>query len=71
MTYKDLVRRLKSLGCEEVFPRTRGSHRQWHNTHTRKSATIPDHGSKDLKKGTIRGIVRRLGIKWHEFNNTG
>ncbi len=56
MTYKDLVRRLKPLGCEEVFPRTRGAHRQWHNTRTKKFAIIPVHESKDLKKGLFAAL---------------
>lgn len=69
MNYRIVARKLKSLGCVEILPRARGSHRQWHNSLTDKYAIIPDHGSKDLKKGTIRGAIRRLGINWQDFKN--
>jgi predicted RNA binding protein YcfA (HicA-like mRNA interferase family) len=28
---------------------------------------VPDWGSKDLKTGTLRGIVKDLGIDWEGF----
>ena len=28
---------------------------------------VPDWGSKDLKSGTIRGIVKDLELDWEEF----
>jgi mRNA interferase HicA len=32
-------------------------------------ATLPDWGAKDLKLGTLRAVVRQLGLDWQEFTN--
>ena len=67
MTYKELVKKLRLLGCKEIPRRGRGSHRKWQNPLTGRTVVIPDWGGKDLKKGTIRAIVKQLGIEWEEF----
>ena len=66
MKYADLARRLRELGCEEVR-RSKGSHRIWRNTATGLVAVAPDWGSKDLAPGTIRGMLRELGISREQF----
>jgi predicted RNA binding protein YcfA (HicA-like mRNA interferase family) len=45
----------------------KGSHRIWHNPTTGKVAAVPDWGSKDLAPGTVRAIIRELGITRREF----
>jgi len=67
VNYRELSRRLRALGCQEIPRRGRGSHRKWVNSLTGKGAVIPDWGAKDLKKGTIRAILRQLGISWEDF----
>jgi predicted RNA binding protein YcfA (HicA-like mRNA interferase family) len=65
--YRDVARKLTTLGCREV-PRTGGgSHRKWLNPTTNRSTVVPDWGGKDLKLGTIRAAVRQLGIMWENF----
>lgn len=66
MRYRELAKRLHELGCVEVQP-GKGSHRVWHNPAARKVTTIPDWGSKDLAPGTVRAILRELGLSRHEF----
>jgi predicted RNA binding protein YcfA (HicA-like mRNA interferase family) len=68
VTYREIARRLRILGCEELPRRGSGSHRKWHNPATGRIAPVPDWGSKDLKLGTVRGIVRQLGLTWVEFD---
>lgn len=68
MTYRDIARRLRALGCVELRRRGSGSHRKWHNPATNRVAPVPDWGSKDLKLGTVRAIVRQLGVSWAEFD---
>jgi len=34
---------------------------------TNRSTVLPDHGSKDLKLGTLRAAVRQLGLDWATF----
>ncbi|MCP4361172.1 MAG: type II toxin-antitoxin system HicA family toxin, partial [Chloroflexi bacterium] len=45
----------------------KGSHRIWHNPATNQVASIPDWGSKDLAPGTVRAIIRELGISRKDF----
>lgn len=68
MTYREAVRRLQVLGCQEIPRRGGGSHRKWHNPSTGRSTVLPDHGSRDLRIGTLRAAVRQLGIDWTAFD---
>lgn len=70
MKYKNLTRRLRQLGCE--FKRQApGSHEIWQNPANGKFAVIPQHGGRDLPKGTVRAILRQLGIDPDEFRERG
>ena len=60
-------RKLRALGCEELSRRGRGSHRIWRNALTGGSAVVPDYGDRDLRVGTIRAVLRNLGVGWEEF----
>jgi predicted RNA binding protein YcfA (HicA-like mRNA interferase family) len=67
MRYRDVARKLRKLGCEELPRRGGGSHRKWHNPATVRFVSVPDWGRKDLKPGTLRHIIRRLGLGWEAF----
>jgi mRNA interferase HicA len=69
MKYREVVRKLTALGCEERPRRGGGSHRKWHNLATQRSTVVPDWGGRDLKLGTVRAAIRQLGIDWHDFQN--
>jgi len=65
--YRDVAGKLISLGCHEI-PRTGGGfHRKWTNPATNRSTVVPDWSGKDLKMGTVRGVVRQLGLDWEAF----
>ena len=67
MTYRELTRKLRALGCE--FDRqSRGSHEIWRNPVTGTRTTIPNWGGRDLRAGTVRAIVRDLGIDRSAFD---
>ena len=70
MIYREVVRRLKKLGCTELPRTSGGSHRKWFNPVNERITVVPDWGSRDLKLGTIRAAVRQLGIEWDGFRNT-
>lgn len=70
MKYRDVVRKLKALNCQELPRRGGGSHRKWHNPATGRATILPDWGAKDLKLGTVRAAVRQLGIDWGVFEQT-
>lgn len=67
MRYREIARKLGSLGCVETARTGGGSHRKWRNPITGKSTVVPDWGGKDLKFGTLRGVVRQLGLDWDQF----
>ena len=66
MRYRDIAKRLKKLGCRELR-QGKGSHRIWINPETGQVTTVPDWGSKDLAPGTVRAIIRELGIDREDF----
>ncbi|OAB56568.1 hypothetical protein AY600_13430 [Phormidium willei BDU 130791] len=70
MKYREVARKLKALGCQELPRRGGGSHRKWLNPSTGKASVLPDWGSRDLKLGTLRSALRQLEIDWDVFNNT-
>lgn len=67
MKYREIARKLRKMGCEEIPRKSGGSHRKWINRAVEQGAIIPDHGPKDLKKGTIKGVVKQLVLDWEEF----
>lgn len=67
MRYREAARKLRRLGCDELARRSAGSHRKWVNPATGNGTVIPDWGPKDLKLGTVRAAVKRLGLEWTEF----
>jgi predicted RNA binding protein YcfA (HicA-like mRNA interferase family) len=67
MTYRELTRKLRRLGCE--FDRqARGDHEIWINTANRQRTTIPNRGRRDLPLGTLHGILRDLGLTREELD---
>jgi predicted RNA binding protein YcfA (HicA-like mRNA interferase family) len=65
--YAEAAGRLRALGCEELPRRSKGSHRKWYNPATGRMAPLPEWGGKDLKIGTLRAVVRQLGLDWEAF----
>lgn len=67
MKYREVAKKLQKLGCQEIPRRGGGSHRKWYNPSSDSIVPIPDWGSKDLKMGTLRQIIRQLNLNWEEF----
>jgi len=67
MIYREVARKLRRLGCQELPRRGGGSHRKWYNPAAGKGTTIPDWGAKDLKVGTLHAVVGQLGPTWKDF----
>ena len=61
-----LVRALERAGFEVV--RVSGSHyRLVHRDDPRKATTVPIHGSRELRKGTLRNILSQTGLSTEEL----
>jgi predicted RNA binding protein YcfA (HicA-like mRNA interferase family) len=60
-----LIKILQSKGF--IFRRSRGSHHIYYNSTTNKTVSVPLHGNKDLKKGTLLAILKQAGIPKEEI----
>ena len=60
LRYRDLERKLQRAGCWKVRE-GRGSHVIWAGPSGTR-APVPRHGGRDLAPGTLRAILRTLGI---------
>jgi len=67
--YREVAAKLVALGCQELPRRGGGPHRKWFNPATQQATVVPDWGGKDLKLGTVRAVVRQLGLDWEQFRN--
>lgn len=64
---RDIIRALKRAGFSVT--RTAGSHcRLVHDIDPTRQVTVPIHSGKDLKRGTIQGILRQARLTVEEFN---
>lgn len=53
-----------------VVDRVSGSHYLLqHPDHPRRAVTVPFHGSRTLKPGTLRNIIRQAGLSVDEFRD--
>jgi predicted RNA binding protein YcfA (HicA-like mRNA interferase family) len=68
MTYTELTRKLVRLGVE--FRRFgKGSHEVWWHPTSQRYTSIPHHSHKDIAPGTLRAILRDLGISAEDLRN--
>jgi len=66
LTASDVIRVLKKAGF--VFDRqAKGSHEIWYNPVTKRRTTIPNHPGSDIKKGTLKAILKEAGLSDDEF----
>lgn len=60
-----LIKLLRQLGFEVV--RIKGSHHFLENLVTKKITTVALHGSREIKKGTLKGILNDIGMSVEEY----
>jgi predicted RNA binding protein YcfA (HicA-like mRNA interferase family) len=61
MTATDVIRKLQADGWFQVAQK--GSHRQFAHTTKPGRMTVPMHGQRDLKRGTLRSIECQAGLR--------
>lgn len=62
---KDAIKAFEQLGFVHV--RTEGSHHILKKDGWQFVLAVPVHGSKPLKRGTLRGLIRSSGCSVDEF----
>jgi predicted RNA binding protein YcfA (HicA-like mRNA interferase family) len=66
VTGRQTVRALERAGF--VLARIKGSHHVMeHPQHPMRTTTVPLHGTKTLRKGTLRSILNQAGLTVDEF----
>lgn len=65
MKGRDVIKALKRAGFIER--RTTGSHIILRHPITKKVATVPIHGGRDVKRGTLFSIIRQAGLTMESF----
>lgn len=67
MTYHELTRKLRRLGCE-LKRQSKGSHEVWHDPQQNRSVVIPRHRG-DIPAGTLRAILQGLGLTREDLDS--
>ena len=57
----ELVRYIKKQGC--LLKRNGKEHDIWINPNTGGKSSIPRHSSKEIPTGTVKSILKDLGLK--------
>ncbi|HKS12438.1 MAG TPA: type II toxin-antitoxin system HicA family toxin [Pseudomonas sp.] len=60
MSYNEFKRWLISQGVQ--FTKSKGRH-IWKITYNGNQTVFPDHGAKEMKEPTRKGIIKQLGLK--------
>jgi predicted RNA binding protein YcfA (HicA-like mRNA interferase family) len=63
----EVIRKLRALGYEGPF--SGGRHVFMRHPKTRHKIPVPYHKGKDIPKGTIREIIKELGITVKMWND--
>ena len=66
LQYSELIRKLKKHGFR-FYRSGKGSHEIWVRDEDGKVIPVPHHKGKAIKKGTIRAIIRELGVTVGDF----
>jgi mRNA interferase HicA len=61
MKYNDLIKMLKKDGWETISQR--GSHMKMVHPTKPNKLIVPNHGSKEVKKGLLKSILKDADIK--------
>jgi len=61
---KDFIKVIENLGF--YFDRQKGSHAMYKNSHGLR-VVVPIHSGKDLKPGTLMGMIQDIGIDKETF----
>lgn len=66
LNYQDVVRRLRRLGLR-FYRSGKGSHELWVRDEDGVVVPVPRHAGQPIRKGTLRAIIRELGLTVDEF----
>ncbi len=62
---REVIKAAEKLGFE--FDRQKGSHAVYIRVSDKRRIVIPVHKGRDLKPGTLRGLIDDMGLSVEEF----
>jgi len=66
LSYREVIKKARKAGF--AFRRnTGGTHEIWWNETKKKTCVIPHH--HEIKSGTLKSIIRQMGLTEDEFKN--
>lgn len=68
LSYREVVRRLRKLGFR-LYRQGKGSHELWVRDTDGRVIPVPRYKGKKIRKGTVRAIIREVGVSVEEFMN--
>ena len=68
MRYGELVRKIRRLGFRR-YRQAKGSHELWWFPGTERRAAIPRHQSREIAPGTLKAILKELGLTEDDLRN--
>jgi predicted RNA binding protein YcfA (HicA-like mRNA interferase family) len=66
LSYRELTHRLRKLEFR-FYRHGKGSHELWVRDTDGKVVPVPHHRGKNIRKGTVRAIIREVGVSLTEF----
>lgn len=63
MKYNELHRLLREIGCYPIKNKSIAGHPAWFSPVTGRTFPTSNHGSEDVKRGTLKNILRDSGLK--------
>lgn len=66
LNYQEIISRLKKLGFR-FYRQGKGSHELWVRDDDGKVIPVPHYRGKKIRKGTVRAIIREIGVSVSEF----
>ena len=66
LDYQEVARRLRLLGFHS-YRQGKGSHELWVRDADGRVIPVPHYRGKNIRKGTLRAIIREVGVSLNEF----
>jgi len=66
LRYREVVKRLRYFGFR-LYRQGKGSHELWVRDADGVVVPIPHHQGKVIRKGTLRAIIREVGVSVDKF----
>lgn len=66
LRYQEVTRRLRKLGFR-FYRHGKGSHELWVRDADGRVVPVPHYRGKNIRKGTVRAIIREVGVSVTEF----